>query len=121
MITYHALQRTQERTGYGIERSKRFIENAIKRGSCADDYGSTERDYLRHLELRGDGCKTIVYNTFCLIICEKGFCITMYPLPKWFGRKRHFSGKHVVRNIRKYSRCYAVHETECDHHYNNAT
>jgi hypothetical protein len=111
MMTYHAVKRTQERAGFNIEGSERFISTAIKRGKSAEMFGSREREYLLWQESK-EGCRTIVYSTFCFIVSEDGLCITMFDLPAWFGRKRHYSGKHIIRDAKRYIRYYVQSETE---------
>lgn len=96
MTTFHAIQRTKERAGYNHAGSTRFIENAIMRGKGIEEFGSIEREYLKYEE-RKQGCKVLVYNSYCFIISNEGICITMFKLPIWFGRKRRNTG-------RKYSR-----------------
>ena len=110
MTTLHALQRTYERTGFNIETSERFIHNAIRRGKPADAFCSREREYLQSKESKC-GCWTAVYNTFCFIFNDVGDCITMYPLPKWFGKKL-YDGKHEIRNVKKYMRNNNYYEQE---------
>ena len=50
----------------------------------------------------------IAYNNFCYIVSEEGFCVTLYPLPVWFGKKKHFNGKERIRNMKAYARNYAM-------------
>ena len=110
MTTYHALQRTSERTGLSINSSQRFITNALERGRQAADFTAKEREYLQRRETEGK-CRTVVYNSYCLIVGDGGCCITMFPLPKWFGKKL-YDGKQEVRNARKYIRYCDYYEQE---------
>jgi len=113
MTTYHALQRAQERTGYNIKKSAKLISNAIKRGRSAETFNSIEREYLLHKQHRY-GCGAIVHNSYCYIISRDNTCITMYPLPAWFGKKRLYHGKIKIRNVKKYTQSYSQHEIEYD-------
>jgi len=105
MTTFHALQRTQERAGFNIKRSARFVSNALKRGMTADSFASVERDYLNSYGFV-NGCRAIAYNDFCFVVSEDNNCITMFALPKWFGKKRVFCGKQKIRDAKKYSLSY---------------
>ena len=100
MCTYHSIQRANERTRYKGKTAVRFIENGIARGKTASDFTQAERDYL--LNTPYDSCIAKAYNGFCLIISEDGECITLYPLPEWFGKKRYYTGKKRIRNVKRY-------------------
>ena len=105
MTTYHGIQRTKERTGFNMKTSERFIENAIERGKEAEFFPTRERDYLLQKEEQ-EGCKALVYNTYCFIIGTDNNCITMYSVPGWFGKKKHHDGKRKIKDIKKYIRYY---------------
>ena len=100
MCTYHSIKRANERTRFNGKAAVRFIENGIARGKTAKDYKQNERDYLSSIP--HDDCIAKAYNGFCLIISKDGVCITLYPLPEWFGKKRHYDGKVRVRNAKRY-------------------
>ena len=101
MTTYHAIQRTQKRAGFNLESSERFIANAVKRGRSAEMFNAKEREYLQRQEAK-KGYQTIVYNSFCFIVSDDGFCVTMFALPAWFEKKRHYVGKQRIRDAKKY-------------------
>lgn len=105
MCTYHSIQRANERTRYRGEAAIRFIKNGIERGKTAEDYRQNERKYLANVAY--DNCIAKAYNGFCLIISEEGDCVTLYRLPEWFGKKRHYDGKTRVRNVKRYASCTA--------------
>ena len=104
--TIHSIDRAKERAGINERKAHKMIGLALTRGKTAEDFTSWERDYLR-----GE-CKentiAIAYNNFCYIVNETGFCVTLYPLPAWFGKKKHFNGKERIRNMKIYSRNYAM-------------
>ena len=102
MRTFHAIQRTQERTGFNASTSERFIANAIERGQNAGAFPAKERAYLHRQETK-QGCRTVVYNGFCFIINDDCCCVTMYRVPNWFG-KGQYDGKQAIRNARRYAR-----------------
>ena len=107
MTTYHAIKRTQERAELNLNTSVRFIDNAINRGKTADKFDSIEREYLKQKESQY-GCYAVAYNNFCFILSNENICITMYPLPAWFGRKQsYYNGKKKIREPRKHMLYYS--------------
>ena len=110
MTTFHALQRTKERTGFNQKTSERLIANAIKRGKSAHTFAAKEREYLERQESK-KGKRTIVYNSLCFIFSNDDVCITVYPVPVWFG-KTQYDGKQKIRNSKKYIRYNDLYELE---------
>ncbi len=104
MCTTHSIERANERTRYSGKSAVRFIENGIARGKRAEKFTQDERDYLANCGY--DNCTAKAYNGYCLIISEDGVCVTLYPLPGWFGKKRHYVGKTRVRNVKRYSSAF---------------
>lgn len=101
MLTYHSIERAQERTKYANKTAVRFIENGITRGKGAEEFTQRERAFLQGFETRN--CIAKAYNGYCFLISENMECITMYPLPDWFGKKRFYENKVRVRNVKRYS------------------
>ena len=101
-ITYHSIERAKERLGYNEKVAKKQIKRALERGKTADCFSSWEKNYLEN-ESR-ENTYAIAYNNFCYIVGSDGTCVTMYPLPAWFGKKKHFDGKEKIRNAKAYSR-----------------
>lgn len=100
--TRHAIERTQERANCTPKEASHMIRNAIARGKSCDEFTKDERNWLKHRAT--DNNKAVVYNGYCFILSERGTCITMYGLPEWFGKKRHYAGGgEKVRNVRKFS------------------
>lgn len=102
--TIHSIERTKERMGVNEKNAMRIIDRAIKKGKRAEDFASWERDYL--LNQGDDGSIAIAYNDYCYIVGENGFCLTVFKLPTWFSKKKHFDGKERIRNMKTYSRKY---------------
>ncbi len=101
-ITAHSVERAKERANLNEKKALKNISKALERGKTADQFSSWERSYLE-----GEckcGTTAIAYNGFCYIVGEYGQCITLYPLPSWFGNKKHFDGKEKIRNYKKYCR-----------------
>ena len=111
MTTLHALQRTNERTGFNLKTSKRFILTALKRGKGAENFSTREKEYLLQTE---DGKRAIVHNSYCFIVSEENVCITMFQTPKWFGKKSQYNGKNKIKNAKKYLRYSDYYEMEDD-------
>ena len=111
MTTYHCIERAKERLGLNERKAIKMIELAIERGKTCDEFTSWERNYLEK-ECR-DGSFPVVYNDFCYILSNSCICITLFPLPIWFGKKKRFDGKEKVRNAKKYSKSYD-YEAEYD-------
>ena len=44
------------------------------------------------------GCEPVVYQSAIYIFSPDGTCVTLYPLPRWFGEPRHYDGKRKVRD-----------------------
>lgn len=104
MATVHSLNRAKDRLSINGKKADRMINQAIKKGKRASEFSSWERRFLE--EESSNGSEAIAYNNYCYIISENGFCITMYPLPAWFGKKKRFDGKEHIRNIKNYARNY---------------
>ncbi len=99
--TLHVIDRMKERCNIKSLRSaEKNIALAMKRGKRAEDCTSWERSYLSHEAY--DGCFAVAYNNYCYIISDTGYCITLYKLPAWFGKKKHFDGKERIRDFKKY-------------------
>ena len=103
MITNHAIQRTQERVGLKTKPSETFIKNALERGKRAEYFTVNERNYLHAKEVKGECC-VIVYQSFLFIVDDTDRCVTVYAVPKWFGKKKYYDGNTKIRNIKKYLR-----------------
>lgn len=101
VATYHSLDRVKDRQNVKNKRAaKRVIARAIEKGKRAEDFSSWERDYL--LNEARDDCIAIAYNGFCYIVNHHDVCVTLYPLPAWFGKKKHFDGKERIKDYKKY-------------------
>ena len=108
--TLHSIERAKERMGYNEKNAHRQINRALERGKRAEDFSSWERNYLE--SECGETTVAIAYNGFCYIVSDTGLCLTMYELPAWFGKKKHFDGKEKIRNMKAYSRNYIMDKQE---------
>lgn len=111
IATIHGVDRMKDRCNMKNQRSAvKSIRLALMRGKRAEDCTSWERSYLSN-EAYAD-CVAIAYNGFCYIINSKGQCVTVYPLPAWFGKKKHFDGKERIRDYKKYCKNNAVYQEQ---------
>ncbi len=100
MTTNHSLDRAKERLNLNSKAAKRNIYNAYERGQTAESFKSRERDYLT--SKCSDGVVAYVYQNNCYIFKTDGTCLTVYPLPVWFGKKMDNKEKVRIRNYKKY-------------------
>jgi len=114
----HAMRRAIERTGFNHSLSERIISKAIEKGKPSDGFKGNERRYLQSKEAKGQ-CETRVYLSFIFIVDTAGFCVSMYPTPDWFGKKKHFNGKVKINNPRKYPRYYIMFNEDVAYHQMN--
>lgn len=107
ITTYHGVQRAKERCNLKSDKAaEKQISLALSRGKRAQDFTSWERNYLENEA--HDNCIAIAYNNFCYIVNSNGICVTLHPLPSWFGKKKQFNGKERIRNAKQYSRHHAA-------------
>ena len=110
-LTWHATERMKERCNTKNYRTAtKSVQLALSRGKRADDFSSWERNFL--LGETSDRCTPIAYNGFCYIMNEEDACVTIFALPSWFGKKKHFDGKERIRDYKKYCK---NNEMYCDH------
>lgn len=103
-VTKHSVDKAKERLGVNKRKAEKRIVDALTRGKTAADFSSWERSFL---EQEGrDGCRAIAYNGFCYIASPFATCVTLYPLPSWFGRRKHFDGKEKIWNIKRYNKIH---------------
>ena len=98
--TIHSIDRAKERAGINEKKAEKMISLAIERGKTSVDFTSWERNYLQNEAY--DDCVAIAFNGFCYIVNSQGFCVTLYKLPSWFGKKKHYDGKERIRDYKKY-------------------
>ena len=107
-LTYHCCGRMEERAGVTGEDANRMAHNAVLHGKTSETVkGSDERKYLS--EKSSEDIIALAYNGFCFIVRrEDQLCITMYALPNWFGKKKHYAGKTLIRNMNRYYKNHRV-------------
>ena len=103
IVTVHGVIRAKDRCNVkNVRSAEKNVTLALQRGKRAEDLTSWEREYLS--KEAHDDCTAIAYNNFCYIVNSAGACVTLYPLPTWFGKKKHFDGKERIRNYKQYCR-----------------
>ena len=103
IVTVHGVSRAKVRCNVkNVRSAEKNVTLALQRGKRAEDLTSWEREYLS--KEAHDDCTAIAYNNFCYIVNSAGACVTLYPLPTWFGKKKHFDGKERIRNYKQYCR-----------------
>lgn len=103
IVTVHGVSRAKDRCNVkNVRSAEKNVTLAIQRGKRAEDLTSWERSYLSKEAY--DDCTAIAYNNFCYIVNASGACVTLYPLPAWFGKKKHFDSKERIRNYKQYCR-----------------
>lgn len=105
--TYHSINRAKERAGLNRKKAEKMMQLARERGIGFEDCRwSIDRNFL--LMRTNESCKAIAYNGYCFIFdMETCNCITMYPLPRSFGRKKTFyNNTGNKRNIYRYELAY---------------
>jgi hypothetical protein len=99
-ITLCSLEQLKNQTGINRKKATTYIKKAIQRGKGAESFTSWERRYLK--DGVSNGYRAVAYDGYCYIISSDGVCVTLYPLPRWFGKKKRFDGKEKIRNVKKY-------------------
>lgn len=104
--TVHSMERIKERAGMkNSEEMARYITSAVTKGKPAEEYTSAERKYLEKVSQKESNRKAVTYDGKCFIFtADKTICITMFPLPAWFGKKKHYDGKTKIRHPYRYIR-----------------
>lgn len=91
--TYHCFLRAKERAGLSRKRALGQINLARERGIRSDDCRwSQDKKYL--ISRTNGENEAVAFNGMCFIFDRKtGGCITLYKLPKHFGKKKVFYNK----------------------------
>ncbi len=88
--SYHSINRAKERAGLNRKKAEKMMSLARGRGIGYEDCKwSLDRQFL--ISRTTDTTVALAYNGYCFIFdrdtCN---CITMYLLPKSFGKKKTF-------------------------------
>ena len=102
----HSYKRAKERAGLSRKRAERLIELARVRGiECDDCSWSLDRHFLEHKS--DEDTKAVAYNGYCFILDRETLsCITMFDLPKHFGKKKTFYGSKDRDYRKEYELAY---------------
>lgn len=102
VYTYHGLERMKERVGVkNLKEAEHLASIVMERGDTFEDCRfKIDQEYLKNRTKNTQ--KAFAYNGFCYIInVKKGVIITVYQLPKSFGKKK---ANYFEKAGQKYSR-----------------
>lgn len=104
MTSHHSLKRAKERLGFNRKYAASVIENGIRRGQPACNFRpGAEKKWLERRSQQG--CEALAYNGLCIIVSPDGNCVTVYELPRWFGKKVRFDRRNRrIRNRVRYQK-----------------
>lgn len=102
-ITRHYLERANERFGMNETEAKRALQKALVKGKRAQDLTSKERSFLAKKEMFANATP-VVYGNMIFIFTGEDICATVYEAPEWFGKKRLYENKELIRNPKRYLR-----------------
>lgn len=103
----HSIGRAKERAGLSRKKAEKMMSLARERGIGFEDCRwSLDRMFL--LNRTNDMAVALAYNGYCFIFRRNtADCITMYPLPKHFGKKKTFYGEGKNSRYEGYELMYA--------------
>lgn len=105
--TQHSINRAKERAGLNRKKAEKMINLARERGQVFEDCRwSLDRRFL--LTRTNEEALAVAYNGYCFIFSRQtADCITMYPLPKHFGKKKTFYSESQRKQPSRYDVMYA--------------
>ncbi len=106
----HAIERSKERLNQNSKQAMRQIKLALERGKSAKDCtGSIEKKFL--LDRCNISAYAVAYNGCCYIFENRtDRVVTVYSLPGWWGKKKHYKGKERIRKAKTY---YRLNNADC--------
>ena len=101
-----SLDRAKERAGLNRRRALKMMDLARKRGVRSDECRwKVDRDYLEGKS--NEEVEAVAYNGMCFILDRDTLhCITMFPLPKDFGKKKTYYRTENRRERQWSQYCY---------------
>ncbi|MBQ9114675.1 MAG: hypothetical protein IJY07_01940 [Clostridia bacterium] len=109
----HSIERSKQRKNLNPERAERDIVLAWVRGKTASDFYTQKRQYLETVESENDIKKA--YDGYCYVFTKRGYCKTMYQLPRWFSKPTRYDGGNKIRNMKKHAK-YNPRSVRSDEH-----
>ena len=92
MCSGHCFARGYQRFDLSAADVVNITERAYFRGKASGDYSGKESRYLRRKEACG-GCDVRVLAGIIFVFDSLELCVTMYPVPAWFGKERRHAAK----------------------------
>ena len=104
----HSLDRVKERAVLNEKRARKMIELARKRGVRSEQCRWTvDRTFLE--SKCNDEIEAVAYNGYCFILQRQTLhCITVFALPKDFGKKKTYYGNNECRDYQIYARFCSI-------------
>ena len=106
--TKHSLNRAKERAGLNERRARKMMDLARQRGIRSNECRwMVDKTFLE--SKCNEDVEAVAYNGFCFILDrDTQHCITVFPLPKDFGRKKtYYRSTERRENQRLYNMyCY---------------
>ena len=98
----HSIERAKERAGFNEKRARKMMSLARNRGIRSQDCRwSVDRKFLE--SKCNEEVEAVAFNGYCYILERQTMhCITVFALPKDFGKKKTY---YDSRNRRK-MQCY---------------
>ena len=105
--TIHSINRAKERAGLSRKKAEKMMNLARTRGIGYEGCRwSLDRMFL--INRSNEVALALAYNGYCFIFNrETAECITMYPLPKHFGKKKTYYGTSDRKQNVRYEMMYA--------------
>jgi hypothetical protein len=103
----HSYNRAKERAGLNRKRAEKMIQLARVRGIGYEDCSwSLDKMFLQ--KRTDEKTKAVAYNGYCFIFNKNTLkCVTMFPLPRRFGKKKSFYYTDTGRKAEVYEHEYA--------------
>jgi len=100
--TYTSLKKAQDWANLNENSAKKLIRRAAVNGQDISTLPVKERKFCE-TQLSNDNRKALVYSGFGFVFTTDNYCVNMFKLPKWFGKKAlYFDGQTKIKNPKKY-------------------
>lgn len=103
--TQHSLVRAKERAGLNEKRARKMMDLARQRGIRSEECRwNVDKEFLESRS--NDEVEAVAYNGYCFILERMTkHCITVFVLPKDFGKKKTYYRTVTRRVIRLDDAC----------------
>ena len=104
----NSIDRVKERAGLNKKRARKMMDLARARGIRSHEcHWNVDRNFME--SKCNDEVEAVAYNGYCFILERQTMhCITVFALPKNFGKKKTYYDKTSRRENQGYSRfCFS--------------